>query len=130
MHISMVTLTWSPNEIFLHFLLLWSKWIPKSQSCPYQELGKNFYGPLKMNYVKNRKNPNIFVKNDQNPLLFVLVWKKIVCRLQKCCWILFSPIKIKSYGQKTWLWHNFCESLNHQKDLRSNSLISWVWIVQ
>ena len=68
MHISMVTLTWSPYRIFLHFLLIWSKWIPKSQTCLSQVLGKTFHGPLKMRYVKNRKDPNIFVKNDQNCL--------------------------------------------------------------
>ena len=117
MHISMLTLTWSPYRIFLHFLLIWSKWIPKSQTCPSQVLGKRFYGPLTMRYVENQKNLNFFVKNDQNPLLFVFVGKEIVCRLQKCCWILFPPMKIKSYGRKTWLWHNFCESLDHQKDL-------------
>ena len=69
MHISMVTLTWSPYGIFLHFLLIWPKWIPKSQTYPSQVLGKILYGPLKMRYLKNRKNPKIFVKNDQNPLL-------------------------------------------------------------
>ena len=53
-----------------------------------------------MRYVKNQKNPKMFVKNDQNPLLFVLVGKEIVCRLQKCCWILFPPTKVKSYNQK------------------------------
>ena len=68
MHISMVTLTWSPYRIFLHFLLIWSKWIPKSQTCLSQVLGKTFHDPLKMRYVKNRKDPNIFVKNDQNCL--------------------------------------------------------------
>ena len=97
MHISVVTLTSSPYGIFLHFLLIWSKWIPKSQPCPSQVLGKIFYGPLKMRYVKNRKNPKILVKNDQNPLLFVLVGKEIVCRLQKCCWILFPPIRKSQY---------------------------------
>ena len=105
MHISMMTLTWSPYGIFLHFLLISSKCIPKSQTCPSQVLSKICYGPLKVRYVKNKKNPKIFVKNDQNPLLFLLVWKKIVCRLQKC------------YGRKAWFWHNFCESLDHQKDL-------------
>ena len=64
MHISMVTLTWSPYRIYLDFLLIWSKWIPKSGSCPSQVLGVIFYGSLKMRYVKNRKNPKIFVKND------------------------------------------------------------------
>ena len=117
MYISMVTLTWSPYGIFLHFLLIWSKRIPKSQTCPSQMLGKNFHGPLNMRYAKNEKNPNVFVKNDQNPLLLVLVGKEIVCRLRKHCWILFSPMKIKRYGRKTWLWHNFCESLDYQKDL-------------
>ena len=53
---------------FFHFLLIWSKWIPKSQTWPSQVLGKIFYGPLKMRYVKNRKNPKIFLKHDQNPL--------------------------------------------------------------
>ena len=117
MHISTVTLTWSPYGIFLHFLLIWPKWIPQNQTCPSQVLDKIFYGPLKMRYVKNRKNPKIFVKNDENTLLFLLVGKEIACRLQKCCWILFPPMKIKSYDQKTWLWHNFCETLDHQKDL-------------
>ena len=96
-----MTLTWSPYGIFLHFLLMWSKWIPKSQTCSSQVLGKIFYGLLKMRYVKNRKNPKIFVKNDQNPLLFVLVGKEINCRLQKCYWILFPLMKVKSYNQKT-----------------------------
>ena len=68
MHTSMVTLTWSPYGIFFHFLLIWSKWIPKSQTWPSQVLGKIFYGPLKMRYVKNLKNPKIFLKHDQNPL--------------------------------------------------------------
>ena len=84
----------------IHFLLIWSKWVPKSQTCPSQVLDKIFYDPLKMRHVKNRKNPKIFVKNDQHPLLFVLVGKEIVCTLQKCCWILSGPMKIKSYGQK------------------------------
>ena len=128
MHMSMVTLIWSLNEIFLHFLLIWSKWIPKSQTCPSQELGKIFYGPLKMKYVKNRKNPNIFVKNDQNALFLYSFERKLFVDYKNV--VGFSPIKRKSYGRKTWLWHNSCESLDHQKDLRSNSLISWVWIVQ
>ena len=96
-----MTLTWSPYGIFLHFLLIWYKWVPKSQTCPSEVLGRIFYGPLKMRCAKNRKKPKIFLKNDQNPLLFVLAGKKIVCRLQKCCWVLFSPMKVKSYNQKT-----------------------------
>ena len=96
-----MTLTWSPYEIVLHFLLIWSKWIPKRQTCPSQVLAKLFYSPLKMRYVKNQKNLKIFVKNDENPLLFVLVGKEIICRLQKCCWILFPPMKVKIYNRKT-----------------------------
>ena len=69
----------------------------KKPNLPSQVLGKIFYGPLKLRYVKNQKNPKIFVKNDQNPLLFVLVGKEIVCRLQECCW----PMKVKSYNRKT-----------------------------
>ena len=102
-----MTLTWSPYGIVLHFLLKMSKWIPKSQTCPSQVLGKIFYDPLKMRYVKNRKNPKSFVKNDQNPFLFVLVGKEIVCRLQKYCWILFPPMKVKIYNRKTEIY-SFC----------------------
>ena len=67
MHIPMVTLTWSPYEIFLHFLLIWSKWVPKSQTCPSQVLAKIFYSPLKMMYIKNRKNPKILQKMINTP---------------------------------------------------------------
>ena len=106
-----MALTWSLYGIFLHFLLIWSKWIPKKQTCLSQVLGKIFYGPLKMRYVKNRKNPKICVKKDQNPLLFVLVGKEIVCRLQKCCWILFPPMKVKTYNCKNPVFaeiYSFC----------------------
>ena len=102
-----MTLTWSPYGIVLHFLLKMSKWTPKSQTCPSQVLGKTFYDPLKMRYVKNRKNPKSFVKNDQNPFLFVLVGKEIVCTLQKYCWILFPPMKVKIYNRKTEIY-SFC----------------------
>ena len=74
---------------------------PKKPNLPLPSAGQKFLWPFEDEYVKNRKNPKIFVKNDQNPLLFVPVGNEIVCRLQKCCWILFSPMKIKSYGQKT-----------------------------
>ena len=53
----------------------------------------------------------ILVKNDQNPVLFVLVGKEIVCRLQKCCWILFPPMKVRSYNRKTPVFaeiYSFC----------------------
>ena len=106
-----MTLTWSPYGFFLHFLLIRSKWIPKSQTCPSQVLGKIFNSLLKMRYVKNRKNSKVFVKIDQNPLLFVLVGKEIVCRLQICCWILFPPMKVKSYDRKTPVFaeiYSFC----------------------
>ena len=72
---------------------------PKKPNLPLPSAGLNFLWPFED--VKNRKNPKIFIKNYQNPLLFVLVGKKIVCRLQECYWILFPPMKIKSYGRKT-----------------------------
>ena len=122
-----MTLAWSAYRIFWHFLLIWSKWIPKRQACPSQVPGKIFYGPLKMRYVKNRKNSKIFVKNDQNPLLFVLVGKKIVCRSQKCCWSLLPPMKVKSYNRKTPVFakiYRFCRKIpirnRFSKKLKTN----------
>ena len=70
---------------------------PKKPNLPLPSAGQKFLWPFEDEIC----HPKIFVKNDQNPLLFVLVGKDIVCRLQKCCWILFPPMKIKSYGRKT-----------------------------
>ena len=81
---------------------------PKKPNLSLPSAGQNFLWPFEDEACQKLKNPKIFVKNDQHPLLFVLVGKEIVCTLQKCCWILFGPMKIKSYGQKAWLWHNFC----------------------
>ena len=77
MHIPMVTLTWSPYEIFLHFLLIWSKWVPKSQTCPSQVLAKIFYSPLKMMYIKNRKNPKILQKMINTPYCLCSLERKL-----------------------------------------------------
>ena len=74
---------------------------PKKPNLPLPSAGQIFLWLFKDEVCQNRKNPKIFVKNDQNPLLFVLVGKEIVCRLQKCCWILFPPMKVKRYNQKT-----------------------------
>ena len=73
---------------------------PKKPNLPLRSGERNFLWPFEDKVLKNQKNPKFIVKNDQNPLLFVLVGKKIVCRLQKCCWILFPPMKIKVMSKK------------------------------
>ena len=81
---------------------------PKKPNLPLPSAGQKFLWPFEDEIC----HPKIFVKNDQNPLLFVLVGKEIVCRLQKCCWILFPPMKIKSYGRKTPVFvkiYSFCQ---------------------
>ena len=51
---------------------------PKKPNLPLPSAGKKILWPFEDEYVKNQKNPKIFVKNYQNPLLFVLVGKEIV----------------------------------------------------
>ena len=84
---------------------------PKKPNLPLPSAGQIFLWLFKDEVCQNRKNPKIFVKNDQNPLLFVLVGKEIVCRLQKCCWILFPPMKVKTYNCKNPVFaeiYSFC----------------------
>ena len=48
---------------------------------------------------KPKKSEN-FCKKLSKPIIVCTRWKEN-CTLQKCCWILFPPMKVKSYNQKT-----------------------------
>ena len=84
---------------------------PKKPNLPLPSAGQNFLWPFEDEVCQRPKKSESCVKNDQNPLLFILVGQEIVCRLQKCCWILFSPMKVKCYDRKTPVFaeiYSFC----------------------
>ena len=69
-----ITLTWSPYGIFLHFLLIWSKWIPKAKLAP-PKCWTNFFMALwRWGMSKPKKSENV-CKKWSKPFIVCTRWK-------------------------------------------------------